>query len=346
MNLKQCFLALAAGSLFFVSCSNDDDTTTGQAGAFNEGAFIINEGNGDPATSSVSFLGKNGTLQNDIYNTVNPGKPSLGSFLQSIFFDDDKAFIISGSANKVTIVNRFTFEFIASVDTNFENPRYGAVVNGKAYITNYADYRIGTDDFLTVINLSDYTTSKIALNNWSEKIIEENDKLYIANGYYGNGTSVTVFNPTTNSTEAVIELGASPESLDEENGTLYVLGTGKLSRISLSNNQVAGSVTLSGTLASAQKITIEDNALYFTAGTSVYTMALNATTVPIAPLLTYTSTSEFGAMYGFNVEDDKIYIADGGDFSSDSKVYTYSLTGTLLNSYNVGVGPNGFYFND
>ena len=346
MNLKQCFLALVTGSLFFVSCNNDDDNTKGQAGAYDEGAFILNEGNGDPVTSSVSFLDKNGNLQNDIYNTVNPGKPSLGSFLQSMFFDDNNAYIISGSANKVTIVDRYTFEFIASVDTNFENPRYGAVVNGKAYITNYADYRIGTDDFLTVINLSDYTTTKIALNNWSEKIIEENNKLYIANGYYGNGTSVTVFNPTTNSTEAVIELGASPESIGEKNGILYVLGGGKLSKINMNNNLVSSSITLPATLSSAQKLIIENNSLYFTAGTSVYATELNATAIPTTPLLTYTSTSEFGAMYGFNVGDNKIYIADGGDFSSDSKVHTYSLTGALLNTNTAGVGPNGFYFNN
>lgn len=347
MNFKQCFLALVAGSLFFVSCSSDDDNNSGHAGAFTDGTFILNEGNGDPLSSTVSFLDKNGVIQQDIYNTVNPGKPALGSYLQSIFFDDDKAFIISGSANKVTVVNRYTFEFIANVDTNFENPRYGAVVNGKAYVTNYANYAIGTDDFLTVINLADYTTTKVALNNWSEKIIEENGKLYIANGYYSNGTSVTVFNPATNSAEAVIELGASPESFEEEDGILYVLGAGKLSKINLSNNQVASTITLPEALTySAQDLTIEDNKLYFTAGASVYTMALNATVVPTTPLLTYNSTSEYGVMYGFNVEDDKIYIADGGDFSSDSKVYTYSLTGTLLNSYTVGVGPNGFYFND
>jgi len=346
MNFKKCLLALVAGSVFFVSCSSDDDNA-GQAGAYRDGTFILNEGNSTPSTASVTFLGNNGSVQQDIYTTVNPDKPGLGTYLQDLFFSDDKAFIISGSANKITIVDRYTFEYIATVDTNLENPRFGAVVNGKAYVTNYADYRTGADDFLTVINLSDYTTSKVALNNWSEKIIEENGKLYIANGYYGDGTSITVFNPANNTTERVIELGASPESFQEEDGILYVLGGGKLSRINLATNQVSGSITLPAALTySAQDLTIEDNTLYFTASTSVYAMPLNSATIPATPLLTYTSDSEYGAMYGFNVNDDKIYIADGGNFSEDSEIYTYSLTGTLLNSYTVGVGPNGFYFND
>lgn len=348
MNFKKCFLALVAGSVLLVSCNNDDDNgSVGQTGAFANGTFVLNEGNSTPSTASVTFIGDDGTVQYDVYTTVNPGKPGLGTYLQEIFFDDDKAFIISGAANKVTVVNRYTFEYIATVDTNFENPRYGAVVNGKAYITNYADYATGADDFLTVVNLADYTTSKVALNNWSEKIMAENNKLYIANGYYGSGTSVTVFNPANNTTEAVIELGASPESFQEEDGILYVLGGGKLSRINLATNKVSGTVTLPEALTySAQDLTIEDDQIYFTASTSVYRMSLNSTVIPTTPLITYTSNSQYGAMYGFNVNDDKIYIADGGDFSSDSNVYTYSLNGALLNTYKVGVGPNGFYFND
>ncbi len=347
MNFKKYLLALVAGSFLFVSCSSDDDQPVGQAGAFANGTFVLNEGNSTPATASVTFIGNVGSVQQDIYRTVNPGKPALGSYLQSMFFDDDKAFIISGSANKVTVVNRYTFEFIASVETNFSSPRYGTVLNGKAYITNYADYNTGADDFLTVINLADYSTTTMPLNNWSEKIMSENGKLYILNGYYGSGTSVTVLNPATGAAEAVIELGASPESFEEEDGMLYILGSGKLTRVNMATNQIAGSITLPPALTySAQDLTIENNKIYFTAGTSVYAMDINSTVVPTAPLLSYESTSQWGGMYGFNVNNDRIYVAEGGDFASDSEIYVYSLNGTLLRTHDVGVGPNSFYFND
>jgi len=345
MNFKKYLIALAA-SVVLVSCSSDDNRDTPDISqAFDNGTFVLNEGNSNVSSASVTFIGDDGTVQQDIYNTVNPGKPGLGSYLQSMFFTDDLAFIISGSANKVTVVNRHTFEFVANVDTNFSSPRYGVVANGKAYITNYADFNIGTDDFLTVINLSDYSTSKIPLNNWSEKITEENGKLYIFNGFYGNGTSVTVFNPTNNTVENTIALGDSPDSFDEEDGILYVLGDTKLIKINIAANSVTSAIDLPENLHGSAHLIVEDNKIYFTNGTSVYSMALNATTAPAAPLFSYTSTSPYGGMYGFNVEDDKIYIAEGGDFASDSEVYTYSLTGTLLNTYEAGVGPNGFYFN-
>lgn len=345
--LTRIFLMVAATS-FFVACNDDDNGRTDVSlGDYDNGFFVLNEGNGDQSTPSVTFISNTGLVEQNVFTNVNPTSPLTGSYLQSMFFDDTRAFIISGQANKVTVVNRYTFEFIASVDTDFANPRYGAVVNGKAYVTNYDDYLTGDDDFFTVIDLTNYSTSKIALNNWSEKVIEENGKLYIANGYYGSGTSITVFNPNNNTKEAVIELGFSPNSLEEENGILYVIGGGKLAKINLANNQLAGTtMAFPGTQSGAKNLTIENNKIYYTSGTSVYVMNINAATAPAAPLFSYESTSAWGGMYGFNVNNDKIYVAEGGDFSSDSEVYVYSLTGSLLNTYPAGVGPNGFYFND
>jgi len=346
MKLTRLFLALVAGSVFFVSCSDDDNDGNKSQGTYDNGTFVLNEGNGNPSSASVTFIGDNGTIVEDVFTLENPSAIGTGSYLQSMFMDDSRIFIISGQANKVTIVDRYSFKSIANVDTNFDNPRFGVVVGNKAYITNYADYSTGADDFFTVINLTDYTTTKVALNNWSEKVIEENGKLYIANGYYGDGTSVTVFNPANNTVEKVIELGDSPNSFEEEDGILYVLGFENIFKINLSNNTLAGTIALPTNLAGSSHLTVEDDKIYFTNDTAVYVMDKNATTVPTAPLFSYESTSQWGAMYGFNVNDGKIYIADGGDFASSSKAYTYSLDGKLISTYTVGVGPNSFYFND
>jgi len=348
MKLTRLFLALFAGSLLFVSCSDDDSESNRSQGTYDNGTFVLNEGNGDPSTASVSFIKEDGTVVADIFKLENPTAVGTGSYLQSMFMDDSRIFMISGQANKITIVDRYSFKSIATVDTNIDNPRYGAVINGKAYVTNYANYATGDDDFLTVIDLKDYTSTKVALGNWSEKVLEENGKLYIANGYYGSGSSVTVFNTTSNTAEKVIELGDdSPDSFDEEDGTLYVLGISNIFKINLSNNQIAATITLPENLEGSSHLTVEDGKIYFTNGTSVYALDKNATAATEATkVLTYTSDSQWGAMYGFNVNDGKIYIADGGDFASDSKAFIYSLKGALLNTYTVGVGPNGFYFND
>lgn len=344
--LNRIFLLLVATSLF-VSCSDDDSNSDVPLGEYDNGFFVLNEGNSNLSTASVTFISNSGLIEQDVFGNVNPDAVSNGVLLQSIFFDDTRAFIISGGSNKITVVNRYTFEFIATVDTNFASPRYGAVINGKAYVTNYADFAIGIDDFLTVIDLSNYSTSKVALNNWSEKVIEENGKLYIANGFYGSGTSITVFNPANNTSSTPIELGFSPNSLEEENGILYVIGDGKLAKINLATNQVVGTaITFPEAQAGAKNLNIENDKIYYTSGTSVFVMDINASAAPNSSLFSYESTSEWGGMYGFAVNDNKIYVAEGGDFASDSEVYVYSLTGSLLDTFNAGVGPNGFYFND
>lgn len=345
--LNKFFLMLFVSSLFLASCSSDDNSSDVSLGDYDNGVLVLNEGNSTITTSSVTFISNSGAVENDVFRNVNPEAAEMGTLLQSIFFDDTRAFIISGLANKITVVDRYTFKFIATISTNFNNPRYGVAINGKAYVTNSAGWESGTDDFLTVIDLSSYATSQVAMNDWSEKIIEENGKIYIANGYYGSGASVTVFNPATNSVQATIPLGFSPNSFEEENGILYVLGTEKLAKVNLTTNTVVGTpiTVAASTSAGARNLNIEDNKIYYTVDTAVYAMTINATAAPTAPLLTYQSQSLYGRMYGFAVNDGKIYIADGGDFASDSKAYIYSTSGSLLRTITVGVGPNGFYFN-
>ncbi|WP_339702013.1 DUF5074 domain-containing protein [uncultured Marixanthomonas sp.] len=347
-------------SISLSSCSSDDDAPITEEeeeevplGDYENGMFILNEGNGNPATASVSFLADDGMLLNDIFRTVNPDAEEIGSYLQNMFFDETRAFIVSGSANSVTVVDRYTFEYIATVSGDFEAPRYGTVANGFAYVTNTADYATGDDDFFTVINLTDYTTTRVDLNNWSEKVLEHNDKVYVANGYYGSGNSITVFNPQSNSVEAEIDLGAgnAPNSFEVEDNTLYVLTSGfgidgKVFKIDLSSNQITSTIEIPSEIESVRNLSIEDDSIYFTSGASVYSLGINETSVSTTPVLTYDSNSEYGVMYGFEVEDDAIYISDGGDFASDSEAYQYSLDGTLLETFTVGVGPNGFYEND
>jgi hypothetical protein len=105
-------------------------------------------------------------------------------------------------------------------------------------------------------------------------------------------------------------------------------------------------VVLPTSLSGVANLDIFGSKIYFTKGTGVYSMDVTATQASENPIFNYSSTSQWGVMYGFAVENDKIYIADGGDFASNSKAYVYSLTGTLQKELVVGVGPNGFYFNN
>ncbi|WP_066217601.1 hypothetical protein [Formosa haliotis] len=353
--IHKFFAVALVSAAMFSSCSKDDDDNTPDVpnGIYDHGYFVLNEGQfGNPRTSGVTFIGEDGSQDNDIFENVNPTASELGDALQSMFFDDDHAYIISGASNQITVVDRYSFEYIATIDSDLASPRYGAIAEGKAYVTNSNGWDDGSDDFVTVIDLTDYSTSTFNMKN-AERVIEDDDMIYFANGYFGAGNRVTVLDPNTESTTEIdLGEGNSPNSLEEEDGSLYVLTNNAVStsssifKINLSTNTIALKIDLPAELQNAKQLHIEDDIMYFTNATSVFKLNTNADENSFAQVLEYESTSEYGAMYGFAVEDDKIYIADAGDFASAGTTYEYSLSGSLINTYTVGVGPNGFYFND
>lgn len=348
-NLKFAYLILAI-SFIFTSCSNEDDAGDigVSQGEFDNGTFVLNEGSTDLSTASVSFIDENGTLSTDIFRAINPNAAEMGTYLQNIFFDEERAFIISGSANSITVVDRYTFEFITTISGDFQSPRYGTTQNGMAYVTNAADFSTGDDDYVSLINLDDYTTSQLPINNYAERVLSIGNNIYVANGAFGSGTAITVVDAATNSIIKTIDLGEgnSPNTIAEENGTLYVLTGSALIKIDTASNTITETVTLPAALAGSSNLQVEEGVIYFTSGTSVYTLGVNETAVNTEALITYESDSQFGSMYGFAVNDGLIYFSDAADFASSGTGYVYTTAGELQQTLTLGVGPNGFYFNN
>jgi hypothetical protein len=333
---------------FLASCSTDENENVPK-GSYDDGVFILNEGNS--SGGSVSFLGDDMTIfKQDVYGAENAGD-FIGKYVQNIFFDGDKAYIIAGGSNVINVVNRYSFKLLAKIDSGLASPRYGVVKNGKAYVTNANNYggaQGNIDDYVAIIDLAtNKVESKINLNATADRIVLDGDKLYIIEPY--NNDKVLVVNTSTKALESSVTVGASANSMEITNGTLYVLaspfsGSSKIIKVKLSDKSVS-EVVLPATLKGAKNLDIYGSKVFFTKGSSVFAMDITASQASETALFTYTSTSQYGVMYGFAVENDKIFIADGGDFASNSKAYVYSLTGNLQKELTVGVGPNGFYFN-
>ncbi len=332
-------LLIALSISLFASCSSDDND--GPKGAYDNGFFILNEGSSD--VGSVSFSSDDfSSFTKDVYASAN-GSDLIGGYLQNIFFDGDRAYIISGGSNVINVVNRYTFKLIAKIDSGLVNPRYGVVKDGKAYVTNANSFDSVTDDYIAVINLgSNLVESKINLNTTANRIIEEDGKLYITEP--NSSTKLLIVNIATKATETV-EIGSNGDCIEEENGTLFILrapytGLGEIVKVKLSDKSISR-IAFPESLAGASFMDIKDSKIYYTAASSVYAMDINATT----PSTTAIVNSPASYIYGFAVENNRIYIADA-KFDKDSKAYIYNLSGTLQKELTVGVGPNGFYFNN
>ncbi|HET8810079.1 MAG TPA: DUF5074 domain-containing protein [Flavobacteriaceae bacterium] len=349
--MKKVFFASLLSMFFLMSCSNDDtfDPIDDPNLVFDNGFFVLNEGAFGGAPGTATFVSNNlETVEHEIYMAANPTKElGLGTVLQSMFFHGENAYIISNGSNVITVVNRYTFEFVGEITGGLNAPRYGAAVNGKAYVTNQAGWQTSEDDFIAVINLETLEVEETVLANAPvEYILEENDKLYIQNAGYGIGNEISVLDPATNSITASITVGEGLNSIEIEDNTLYALSSSKIEKVDLSSLGVTTLASFPTDFGSVSNLEVENGEIYFTSGDKIYSMAIGASQIPANPIIDYNSNSEFGAMYGFEVEENRIFIAEGGDFASSSYVKIYSISGDLEKEINVGVAPNGFYFNN
>jgi hypothetical protein len=343
MKFSKLFLIALTVSLF-VSCSNDDEDAP--KGVYDNGFFILNEGT---SQGTVSFSSNDLTsFTKDVYSTVN-GNDILGKYAQNIFFSGDNAYIISGGANNITVVNRYTFKLITKIETGLLNPRYGVVKDGKAYVTNANTYSYenaatgDTDDYVAVINLATNTIeSKIDLNATANRVVLKDGKLYITDSY---NDKLLVVDIATKKLDAPVQIGFNADCIEEENGILYILKGGFGNESELVKVKIADKtttkITFPESLSGAGFMDLENSKIYYTVGSSVYTINTNATVASTTPILTSPATY----LYGFAVKNDRIYVSQGS-FTTDGKAYIYNLTGVLQKELTTGVGTNGFYFND
>ncbi|MBA4153246.1 YncE family protein [Flavobacterium sp.] len=354
MKLKKIGILFIFSGLFLASCTNDDDVSA-PLGAYDNGVLILNQGNFGGGNSSISFWSNDfSTFEFNAFGSVNPSVP-LGDTAQDLGFYGDKAYIVVNLSNTIQVVNRYTLEHLTTIITGLSNPRYIAFSNGNAYVTNWGDAENDEDDYIAVVNLTTNTvTTTIPVAEGPERILEYNNKLYVAHmGGYNFGNTISVIQTGSNAVTS-IEVGDVPNSMVLVNNDLYVLCGGKpswaepetsgsLVKINLSTNTVTAALPfLLGNHPS--NLIFHDNKFYYTVDSNVFSKTIEVNTIPSTPIFSTTQQGVYG-VYSFAIANNKIYVGDAADYNSNGKVYIYSLTGTLENQETVGVIPGGFYFN-
>lgn len=352
-------LAFAATTLF-TSCSSDDDLpdTPQQTGDYANGIFVLNEGSFGSGNASVSFV--DADLENvtqGIFSSVNDGDP-LGDTAQSMAFYEDYAFIVVNVSNKIEVVDRYTFERVTTLDEGLVNPRYVAFSNGNAYVTNWGDGGSPNDDYIAVIDLESFEVEEnIGVEEGPEKILSDNGTLYVAHqGGWSFNNKISVINASNNTLEELLTVGDVPSSIVISNASLWVASAGLPS---YSENESAGSITQIdlATLESVREfnfaeptehpsnLVVREGTVYYTLGNAVYGFNTTAETLPEEPLF---ELEGINGIRGFEVRDSRIYVASpGADYSGNGSLNIYDLqSGDLIDEIEVGIIPNGVYFNN
>jgi len=327
-------------------------TAIGFSQDYSNGVFILNEGLIGTETSSVSFIDENGLLENNIFATQNTGMV-LGDTGQGMGLLEELAYVVMNNSSEVKVVNRTTFEFVASITDQIQNPRYIAFYEDKAFVTNWGDPVDTSDDYVAVIDLAtNAVINTIPVAEGPEEILQKDGVLFVAHqGGYGFGNSISIIDIATNDVTS-IAVGDIPSALKMDANYLYVLCSGspyysgnetpgKLLKIDLNDYSTAAEYTFPD-LEHPSFLALDEADVYYVLNANIYKMDLTATSLPTDPFITTTSNS-ISIPYGFDKIDDKLYISDAVDYVSDGKVYVYNEDGTFNIDYTVGPLPNGFY---
>lgn len=347
-NLLQ--LLFLATILVFSSCNKEDENIP--KGDYENGILISGEGGGEN-TGSVSFVSNDlVTSENLIYKKVN--NQEFGTFVQSIAFNKDNAYVIIDNQNTITQVDRFTFEKLGTITTGLETPRYMTIVDGKGYVTNWGTKK----PFVAVVNLeTNLVEEKITISNGPERILAYNGNLYVSHkGGFGSNNVISVININSKAVQEITVDDKPDEMFISDSNNLIVLcegntlfddkwmvignTEGSITTINTSNNQIIKEVDFAeGEHPSL--LVAHNNNLYYALNGSIY--SVSETTNSLSTEALFTST---GFLYGFNIsEDNRIFMIDA-NFTDLSTLNIYDLsTKNLIDSKDVAIGASKIYFN-
>ena len=334
------------------SCSNDDEEIQEPTGDYANGILVSNEGPFSNGTGTVTFISEDlSVVNNGIYKMTND--EDLGNVVQSIGFTENEAFIVANVSNKINVVNRYTFEKIASITDGLNNPRYFIEANGKGYVTNWGDTADETDDFVAIINLQNYTVEgTISVILGPEAVLAKDNTVYVAHqGAWGQNNKVSVINTTSNELIKTLTVGDVPNSMQlDASGNLWVLASGKpaytgdetagvLTKINTVTNEVDNNIQFE-TTQHPSSLNLDGGILYYRLGDTVFEQSLSATSLNMETVL------EGVSFYTMVVNNGRLYGTDAGDYASNGTLTVYDLNTELtIKALTVGIIPGGIYFN-
>lgn len=338
---------LPIGLLFLLLLSlgcvaEEPATPTAEPGSYNRGVsvFILNEGTFQRGNASVSHYDKpTQTLTNGIFERSN-GLP-LGDVLQSVSPVGETAYLLVNNSGLIEQVEPATFRSLATIRT-IRSPRYLLPLgDGRAYVSDFAA------NMLSILDLSSrQVIGTIALPGWTEQMVLLAGRVYVGSP---QTAELLVVDPKSDQLVDRIPVGDFPTALlADKNQNLWVLclgedtsdGQGELYRLRPGDPAAARRWPVPAGDWSRLALNGRRDTLYLL-NQSVYRLAIDAAEFPARPFLSAGSTP-----YGLGVDpvNGDIYIADAVDFQRPGRVYRFRADGAPVDTFGVGVIPNGFWF--
>lgn len=357
LNYRKLLLLLALFSTLIIQSCDDDEPAPIQPGE--EGFFVVNEGGYPNDNTSISFYDrKKNEMTNDVFFTVNNRK--LGVQAQSLSVFEGKAYIMVQGSNKIEVINADDYTLQATIKEDIESPRYFLGISStKAYVSDWGED--GATGTVKVIDLGTNTVTKsIPTGQGANKMLKVGNAVYVTTaGGFGKDNTIKIIDANTDAVTSTITVGDNPNSiLQDAAGNIWVSSSGavvynedwsidvenstKGSISKITNNEESLRLEVDAVVyGGAQNLCIspDGTTIYYTFNGKVYAMATSSSSLPASPLITK-------GYYGLDVDpfNGNIIGAHAPNFSSAGVIEIRDPNGSLLDTYTVGIGPNGVAF--
>ncbi|WP_172665878.1 DUF5074 domain-containing protein [Flammeovirga sp. OC4] len=318
---------------------------------FEEGLFVINEGNFDWGHGTLSFKKyESDSVYEEIYKQRNEFE--IGNVAQSMTIIGEKGYLCVNNSERIDIIETKTAKWIGRIEIPRSSPRYLLPIDDhKAYITElYADR-------FYVLNLDSNTIQKeVRTTGWTEKMCKVGDFVYMTQTrtVYDSrkgGQFLLKINAQTDVIVDSLALPYGPIDLQvDKNEKIWVLCNGGLVQLKPAIAQVdpitfniLKTFDLSAndylSMPSRLRINKEKDILYYIQK-DIFSLPIDASQpTSIIP-------KEKRLFYGLGVSphNNDIYVADAIDYVQKGWIFKYNQEGVKLDSFKVGVIPNEIVF--
>ena len=337
-------------TLFITSCDKEESS-----GEYADGVFIANEGGFGNNNGSVSFYSySTDSVYNNIFYSVN--NRTLGDVVQSVTLHNDKAYVVVNNSNKVEIADQNTFQEVGTI-SDVSLPRHLIAQSNTGYLSCWGDNSV------KVIDLETNTVTKsVTVASGPEKMRIVNNKLYVVNtGGYSVDSIVSVIDLASLEVVKEILVKYAPQDIvvDKDN-KIWVLCFGKVVYdvvdpypiIEESASKIykidpeSDAVVLEGELFQNQHpIQLEvsnDGTLYLGGGytfAGIYRLEIEGGSGALTQIIA-------DYVYGLNINPGTniLYTLQAPTYTDPGILKRYELDGTLLGTYECGIGPNSASF--
>lgn len=315
--------------------------------------IIVNEGNFGQGNGSLSLYDRaTDRVENNVFTQVNDGRSPEAS-VQSVTLADGTAFIVCNTTDKIEIADAATLEAIRAPleDPGLVSPRYLAVSGNKAYVSVWGPFDNNfalTESKVAVIDLSDYSIIRyIDVAPGPEGIIAVDNQVFVANSF---SNVITVIDTNTDEVTEEIILEGSPRLLALDNNELWASVTGASSQfvqINPTNNSVSETISVAGSNSNGKfVINQSQSTIYFIGAEPFPSTVTTVQKLDLDDASGYETLISGDNFYGIGSDPltNDILVGNSNAFQGEGTVLRYDTEGQLLDTYAVGIGPNGFVF--